>query len=131
MYYYGNYAFYNLKCDFSMKHQQKAEDILAYTEFSLPHTEKDIDIRKENNRSRTRTVIKSANTHEHSFEMIENRITADKKRIQKTCAKYRSSIDAWLANKTQKIEWNYFLEETKKLGYCVNPKVGYNLCYNI
>ena len=106
-----------------MKHQQKAEDILAYTEFSLPHTEKDIDIRKESNR--TRTVIESANNNEKSFEMIENRITADKKRIVKTCAKYRNSINTWLTNKIQKIEWNYFLEETKKLGYCVNPKVRY------
>ena len=113
---------------FNVTSTKKAEDIMAYSEFSLPHPAEDLDIRKERNRNLT--VIKSANTHEHSFEMIENRITADKKRIQKTCAKYRSSIDAWLANKTQKIEWNYFLEETKKLGYCVNPKVGYNLCYN-
>ena len=76
-------------------------------------------------------MIESANNHENSFETIENRIRADKKRIEKTCAKYRNSINAWLANKIQKIEWNYFLEETKELGYCVNPKVGYNLsCIN-
>ena len=108
---------------------KKAEDILAYTEFSLSHTVECIDIRKESNRNQT--VIESANKHENSFEIIENRINADKNRIEKICAKYGRSIDAWLANKTQKIEWNYFLEETKKLGYCVNPKVGYNLsCMN-
>ena len=111
--------------NFNETSTKKAEDILAYTDFSLPHTVEDIDIRKENNRSRTRTVIKSANNNENSFEMIENRITADKKRIVKTCAKYRNSINTWLKNKIQKIEWNYFLEETKKLGYCVNPKVRY------
>ena len=64
---------------------------MAYSEFSLPHPAEDQDIRKERNRNLT--VIKSANTHEHSFEMIENRITADKKRIVKTCAKYRNSIN--------------------------------------
>ena len=107
---------------------KKAEDILGYKEFSLPHTIEYIDIGKESNT--TQTVIESANKHENSFEIIENRIKADKKRIEKTCYKYRRSIDAWLANKIRKIEWNYFLEENKKLGYCVNPKVGYNLDYN-
>ena len=69
-----------------------AEDILAYTEFSLPHTIEYIDIGKESNT--TQTVIESANKHENSFEIIENRIKADKKRIEKTCSKYRRSIDA-------------------------------------
>ena len=70
-------------------------------------------------------MIENANNYRNGFDIIENRILADKERIEKTCAKYRNSINAWLTNKIQKIEWNYFLEKHKKLGYCVNPKVGY------
>ena len=57
------------------------------------------------------------------FEIIKNRIRTDRKRIDKICAKYHESIDAWVTNDSQKNEVNYFLDQSKKLGYCLNAKV--------
>ena len=61
------------------------------------------------------------------LEIIKNRIRTDRKRIDKICEKYLESIDAWKANDKQFHELNYFLDENKKLGYCLNAKVSLNI----
>lgn len=61
------------------------------------------------------------------FEIIKNRIRTDRKRIDKICAKYLGSNDAWVTNDTQKNELNYFIDKSNRLGYCLNAKVSLKL----
>ena len=57
------------------------------------------------------------------FYDIQLRITKDKKNIEKTCAKYRGSLDPWLPLKPFDDHRGMYIDEDKKRGYCINSKV--------
>ena len=60
------------------------------------------------------------------FLNTKQRIIKDKKRIEKTCARYLGSQDPWLPvipPKNGICGMCYYIEKNKKLGHCVNAKV--------
>lgn len=59
------------------------------------------------------------------FPKLKERISRDAERIQKTCAKYAGSLNPWLPLKPNINVQYYYLERTKKLGWCVNAKVSH------
>ena len=65
----------------------------------------------------------SENFNEGNFENIRIRIIGDKNRIEKTCARYLGSTDPWLPVRPQKNVQNYYVDNDKRRGYCVNAKV--------
>ena len=76
------------------------------------------------------TFVQQANYKENnlkgeldSFTNIKLRIQEDNKNIRNVCAKYLDSKDPWLPIKPKSSVQYYFLDKTKKLGWCVNAKV--------
>ena len=76
------------------------------------------------------TFVQQTNYREHNLEVerdpftnIKLRIQEDNKNIRNVCAKYLDSKDPWLPIKLKKSVQYYFLDQTKKLGWCVNAKV--------
>ena len=65
----------------------------------------------------------SANFNEEKFENIRKRIISDRNRIETTCAKYLGSVDPWLPVRPQENAQNYYVDNDKKRGWCVNAKV--------
>ena len=60
------------------------------------------------------------------FLNTKQRIIKDKKRIEKTCARYLGGLDPWLPVTPPKngiCGMCYYIEKNKKLGHCVNAKV--------
>ena len=55
--------------------------------------------------------------------VIKQRITKDKTNIEKTCEKYRGSLDPWLPVKPFDDHRGMYIDEDKKRGYCINSKV--------
>ena len=100
---------------------KSAQFIVLFNEHHSQLPEQNIEITKNET---TSAAVKSYELNSvRMFEIIKNRIKADRKRIDKICAKYHESIDAWVNNDSQKNEVNYFLDQSKKLGYCLNAKV--------
>ena len=64
-----------------------------------------------------------------NFENIKKRIIDDKNQVEKTCAKYLGSVDPWLPVRPHLNVQNYYLDNEKKRGYCVNAKVRENLIF--
>ena len=60
-------------------------------------------------------------------DVVETQIQKDAVNIQKVCAKYRGSIAPWLPIKSQIHVKNFYLDQNRKLGWCVNPKVRFNV----
>ena len=58
-----------------------------------------------------------------SITKLKLRIQEDNKKIRKACAKYLDSKDPWLPIQPKSSVQYYFLDEIKKLGWCVNAKV--------
>ena len=76
------------------------------------------------------TFVQQDNYREHNLEVeldpftnIKLRIQEDNKSIRNVCATYLDSKDPWLPIKPKPTVQYYFLDKTKKLGWCVNAKV--------
>ena len=76
------------------------------------------------------TFVQQDNYREHNLEVeldpftnIKLRIQEDNKSIRNVCAKYLDSKHPWLPIKPKPTVQYYFLDKTKKLGWCVNAKV--------
>ena len=76
------------------------------------------------------TFVQQDNYREHNLEVeldpftnIKLRIQEDNKSIRNVCAKYLDSKYPWLPIKPKPTVQYYFLDKTKKLGWCVNAKV--------
>ena len=55
---------------------------------------------------------------------IRERIKRDNSNIRKVCAKYLGSRNPWLPVKPNLNVYYYYLDKSKKLGWCVNAKVS-------
>ena len=58
------------------------------------------------------------------YKEIRERIKRDNLNIRKVCAKYLGSRNPWLPVKPNLNVYYYYLDKVKKLGWCVNAKVG-------
>ena len=58
------------------------------------------------------------------FENIKTRIEKDTINKRKVCAKYQGSTNPWLPVKSPLNVKHYYLDQSKKLGWCVNAKVS-------
>ena len=58
------------------------------------------------------------------FFNITQRIIKDQKTIEKTCGKYRGSLDPWLPVKPFDDIRGMYIDEDKKRGFCLNSKVN-------
>lgn len=65
----------------------------------------------------------SATFNEEKLENIRKRVISDKNKIEKTCAKYLGIVDPWLPVRPQENVQNYYVDNDKKRGWCVNAKV--------
>ena len=64
---------------------------------------------------------------EDTFD-VEVRKQNDAINIKKICAKYLRSVNPWLPINPQMPlnKWNYYLDKSRKIGWCFNPKVSKN-----
>ena len=58
------------------------------------------------------------------YKDIRERIEKDNMNIRRVCAKHLGSRDPWLPVKPHLNVYYYYLDRFKKLGWCVNAKVG-------
>ena len=66
-----------------------------------------------------------------TFTDIRNMVKQDAMNKRRVCAKYLGSINPWLPVKPGLDVYNYFMDKSKKLGWCVNPKVSTHSNLNI
>jgi len=58
-----------------------------------------------------------------TFTDVRNMVKQDAMNKRRVCAKYIGSINPWLPVKPGLDVYNYYMDKSKKLGWCVNPKV--------
>ena len=64
------------------------------------------------------------NKNEEGTE-VASRIQRDSDRIRETCTKYLGNLIPWQPLKSSKKEdkWNYYYDNSRNMGWCLNAKV--------
>ena len=65
------------------------------------------------------------NNEDKGQDDIAFRMRSDLNRIEETCAKYLGTVIPWqpLNSIKKQDKWNYYLDKSRKMGWCFNPKV--------